>query len=181
MKKLSKIILLLIFFSTLYSCQQLNENLSEVIIKLPLKKSIIIPDSLSGSNQIEVWHEDIININVDSIILANNLRKFNRVDISELSVSVPPSENGNNLGFIEKIRITISENNTFEKEVVIAEAFRFQPNDTEKYLDIITGDISSFIQHHERFYFRLYGKRHNSSIITHEKLRLNGKLQFFME
>ncbi len=181
-KNIAKALIFCCFSLVFYSCDKLNNDLSEVIIKIPLKEAIEVADSISNSNQMEIWHEDVITIDMDSIIAANNLMRFNRINISELILSLNEIESSyNDLGFIEEVRLTISDNLEFDNEVTIAKTNQFQPNELEKNLDIITQDISSFIAKHEMFYFRMYGKKRNSIIISDVRLRLNGKIKLFIE
>lgn len=138
------------------SCEELAENVDEAKINIPIKKRVFTLDSLDDSkkNNEVLLHQCLVDIDVDSVLEAQGLDHISRAQANEMVLGIDkPSDE--ELYFLNKVKITISENDSFKDEIKVAEAQNINSQDHSLKLEIMDTDITHVFTS-RGFFLRIY-------------------------
>ena len=138
------------------SCEELAEDVNEAKINIPIKKRVFTLDSLEKGykyNEV-ILHQSFVDIDVDSVLEAQGLNHISRAQANEmiLGIDKPTDEN---LYFLNKVKITISENERFKDEIKVAQAQNISSQDHSLKLEVMNTDITHVFTS-RGFFLRIY-------------------------
>lgn len=163
----------------LTSCEELSQDVSQVMVKVPMERIVFSPNNTRGVDQ-ESYYQKEINFDTDSLLEANRMRFFETAELKNLFLGVlQPADQS--LAFLSSAKLSISRFEDFHHEVVLAETESYNVSENEIEFIIHDVDVRNYLKS-DVFYVRVYCDLNNSTQIEEATtLYVDGTLQVVME
>lgn len=141
---------------SLSSCEEFLESTDEVKINMPINKQDFSVDSslLGLKNEEILLHEMRVRMDIDSLLKAEGLEYLSKARVNEmiLGVDEPAFEK---LYFLNKAKVTISDEESFKNEILVAYADNVDTEENSIHLQVVNMDVAREIRV-DGFYLRIY-------------------------